>query len=62
MKTAKDKELAEQESTSFSAIKEPNTKMLRSELAEMIRRHSFSLDENRTEAVAKCPKKNYTKN
>ena len=38
--------------------KEPETKPIRPELAEMIKRHSFGLDENRPEAVAKRKQKN----
>lgn len=36
----------------------PATEPLRAELAEVIKRHSFGLDENRPEAVAKRQKKN----
>ena len=45
MKTVKDKE-------------ETDTKPIRPELAEMIKRHAFGLDENRPEAVAKRQQKN----
>jgi acetyl-CoA carboxylase carboxyltransferase component len=38
--------------------KEPEKKPIRPELAEMIKRHSFGLDENRPEAVAKRQQKN----
>lgn len=38
--------------------KETDSKTIRPELAEMIKRHSFGLDENRPEAVAKRQKKN----
>ena len=38
--------------------KDTDTKMIRPEMAEMIIRHSFGLDENRPDAVAKRQKKN----
>ena len=38
--------------------KDTDTKNIRPELAEMIKRHAFGLDENRPEAVAKRQKKN----
>ncbi|MFZ2399438.1 MAG: hypothetical protein WAW31_12345, partial [Smithella sp.] len=38
--------------------KETETKTMRPELIEMIRRHAFGLDENRPDAVAKRQKKN----
>jgi len=57
MKTLKDKEEAPQKSYS-SVKKETDTKSLRPELAEMIKRHSFGLDENRPEAVTKRQQKN----
>ena len=57
MKTLKDKEEAPQKSYS-SVKKETDTKPIRPELAEMIKRHAFGLDENRPEAVAKRQQKN----
>ena len=57
MKTSKDKEEAQQKST-YSVKKETDTKPIRPEFAEMIKRHSFGLDENRPEAVAKRQQKN----
>jgi acetyl-CoA carboxylase carboxyltransferase component len=38
--------------------KDTDTKTIRPEMAEMIKRHSFGLDENRPDAVAKRQKKN----
>src|SRR5512145_2141835 len=38
--------------------KEADSKTIRPELAEMIKRHAFGLDENRPEAVAKRKQKN----
>ncbi len=57
MKTSKDKEEAQQKST-YSVKKETDTKPIRPEFVEMIKRHSFGLDENRPEAVAKRQQKN----
>ena len=57
MRTSKDKKEAQQKNA-FSVKKETDTKPIRPELAEMIKRHSFGLDENRPEAVAKRHQKN----
>jgi len=57
MKTEKDKEEAAQKNAS-SVKKETDTKTMRPELVEMIKRHAFGLDKNRPDAVAKRLKKN----
>jgi acetyl-CoA carboxylase carboxyltransferase component len=57
MKTSKDKEGAEGKSAP-SVKKETDTNQIRPELIEMIHRHSFGLDENRPDAVAKRQQKN----
>jgi acetyl-CoA carboxylase carboxyltransferase component len=56
MKTPKDKEEATGKSAS-SVKKETDTTTIRPELAEMIKRHSFGLEENRPEAAAKRQQK-----
>jgi acetyl-CoA carboxylase carboxyltransferase component len=58
MKTTKDKEDTEKEKTTTPASKETDNNPLRSDLAEVIKRHSFSLDVNRPDAVAKRKQKN----
>lgn len=55
MKTEKDKE---SQKSASSAKGETEKKAMRPELAEMIKRHSFGLDENRPDAVAKLKQKN----
>jgi acetyl-CoA carboxylase carboxyltransferase component len=57
MKTSKDKEGVEGKSAP-SVKKETDTNQIRPELIEMIHRHSFGLDENRPDAVAKRQQKN----
>jgi acetyl-CoA carboxylase carboxyltransferase component len=56
MKTTKDNEGATGNSASF-VKKETDINTIRPELAEMIKRHSFGLDEKRPEAVAKRQQK-----
>ena len=56
MKTTKDNEGATGNSASF-VKKETDIDTIRPELAEMIKRHSFGLDEKRPEAVAKRQQK-----
>jgi acetyl-CoA carboxylase carboxyltransferase component len=57
MKTSQDKEGAAGKS-SPPVKKETDTNPIRPELTEMINRHSFGLDENRPDAVAKRQQKN----
>ena len=57
MKTSKNKEESTGDTTP-SAKKGFDTNTIRPELAEMIKRHSFALDEKRPEAVAKRQQKN----
>jgi len=56
MKTTKDNEGATGNSAS-SVKKETDINTIRPELAEMIKRHSFGLDQMRPEAVAKRQQK-----
>ncbi len=58
MKTSKDKERGAAVDSSRPDDKEKGIHPLRPELAEVIHRHSFGLDENRPEAVARRQKKN----
>jgi acetyl-CoA carboxylase carboxyltransferase component len=57
MTTSKDKEETQQKSA-IPDKKETDSKPIRSELNEMIKRQCFGLDENRPEAVAKRQQKN----
>ena len=58
MKTAKDKEEAAASKSAPVGNKETDSDPIRPDLAEVITRHSFGLDENRPEAVAKRQQKN----
>jgi acetyl-CoA carboxylase carboxyltransferase component len=58
MKTTKDKEDTEKGKTTPPASKETDNNPLHSDLAEVIKRHSFGLDANRPYAVAKRQQKN----
>ena len=58
MKTAKDKEEAAVSKSAPVGNKETDSDPIRPDLAEVITRHSFGLDENRPEAVAKRQQKN----
>ena len=58
MKTSKDKEETEAEKNAPPVKKETDSNSIRPELAEVIARHAFGLDENRPDAVAKRQKKN----
>jgi acetyl-CoA carboxylase carboxyltransferase component len=58
MKTVKDNEKTKAEEKNPSVQKETKQPSLRPELAEVIYRHSFGLDENRPDAVAKRQQKN----
>ena len=58
MKTTKDKEDTEKGKTTPPASKETDNNPIRSDLAEVIKRHSFGLDANRPDAVAKRQQKN----
>jgi acetyl-CoA carboxylase carboxyltransferase component len=58
MKTSKDKETAAAANSSRPDDREKDIHPLRPELAEVIHRHSFGLDENRPDAVARRQKKN----
>ncbi len=58
MKTSKDKETATAANSSRPDDKEKDLHPLRPELVEVIHRHSFGLDENRPDAVARRQKKN----
>ena len=58
MKTSKDKEETEAEKNAPAVKKETDSNSIRPELAEVIARHAFGLDENRPDAVAKRQKKN----
>ncbi len=58
MKTTKDKEDTGKGKTTSSASKETDNNSLRSDLAEVIKRHSFGLDISRPDAVAKRQQKN----
>ncbi len=54
----KDKEDNSKEKTSSIAAKDSGSDILRTDLAEVIKRHSYGLDENRPDVVAKRAKKN----
>jgi len=58
MKTSKDKEETAAEKNAPPVKKETDSNSIRPELAEVIARHAFGLDENRPDAVAKRQKKN----
>jgi len=58
MKTTKDKEDTEKGKTTPLASKETDNSPIRSDLAEVIKRHSFGLDISRPDAVAKRQQKN----
>jgi acetyl-CoA carboxylase carboxyltransferase component len=58
MKMSKDKENKTAKNTSSPKKKKADPNSIRPELAEVIQRHSFGLDENRPEAVAKRKDKN----
>ncbi len=58
MKTSKDKEETEAEKNAPPVKKETDSNSIRPELAEVIARHAFGLDENRPDAVAKRQQKN----
>jgi acetyl-CoA carboxylase carboxyltransferase component len=58
MKTTKDKEDTAKGKDTPPASKETDNNPLRSDLAEVIKRHSFGLDANRPDAVAKRQQKN----
>ncbi len=58
MKKSKDQEKAAPEKSSRPDSKITDTHSLRPELVEVIHRHSFGLDENRPEAVARRQQKN----
>lgn len=58
MKTAKDKEETAASKSAPVGNKETDSDPIRPDLAEVITRHSFGLDENRPEAVAKRQQKN----
>ena len=58
MKTSKDKEETAAEKNAPPVKKETDSNSIRPELAEVIARHSFGLDENRPDAVAKRQQKN----
>jgi acetyl-CoA carboxylase carboxyltransferase component len=57
MKTSKDKEETAAEKNAPPVKKETDSNSIRPELAEVIARHAFGLDENRPDAVAKRQKK-----
>src|SRR5271169_6136509 len=58
MKTTKDKEDTKKGKTTPPASKETDNNPIRSDLAEVIKRHSFGLDISRPDAVAKRQQKN----
>ena len=58
MKTSKDKEETAAEKNAPPVKKETDSNSIRPELAEVIARHAFGLDENRPDAVDKRQKKN----
>ncbi len=58
MKTTKDKEDTEKGKTTPPASKETDNNPLRSDLTEVIKRHSFGLDVNRPDAVTRRKQKN----